>query len=142
MSSTQNKATASEIKRHLHDKHGLDVSYHTAWRARSNVLEQTRLHGRDSYVLIEDWLNRMRQANPGTATRFERYDEQQYQRARHSFDTVIEHSLPVLALDACHLKTKEKGTIYVASVITGNFDILIAGFGIANRKRWRLGLVP
>lgn len=46
----------------------------------------------------------------------------------HAFSSM----LPVLALDACHLMTKSKGTLYVASLHTGNFDILTAGLAISN----------
>ncbi|KAH9147612.1 hypothetical protein AeRB84_008827 [Aphanomyces euteiches] len=40
--------------------------------------------------------------------------------------------LPLLALDACHFKSKDKGTLYVASLMTGNFDIIIVGMAISN----------
>ncbi|KAH9114585.1 hypothetical protein AeMF1_011335 [Aphanomyces euteiches] len=40
--------------------------------------------------------------------------------------------LPVLALDACHLKSKDKGTLYVASMLTVNFDVLIVAMAISN----------
>jgi hypothetical protein len=32
-------------------------------------------------MLIEDWLKRMEATNPGTATRFERYDDNRFRRA-------------------------------------------------------------
>ena len=137
MTGTNGRATSADIIDHLRTAHQLTVSYHHAWRVRTTVVEAGVLHGKASYMLIENWLQKLQTANPGTATRFERDDDNRFRRAcvvHAVFDTVFTHSLPILALDACHLKAKDKGTLYVASVITGNFDVLIAGTAIACRE--------
>ncbi len=47
---------------------------------------------------------------------------------------------PVISLDAAHLRSEFKGTLYVASVLTGNNDVFSIGFMIAagneDRETW------
>lgn len=45
--------------------------------------------------------------------------------------------IPELALEACHLNCKDGGNLYVASVMTGNIDIMIGGLLLSTTLRER-----
>lgn len=125
---------SSQIRKKAKTDHRLDITNHQAWRAKSKAINQSIGDGRQSYKYMSDWLSKMKESNPGTVTRLEQVDGH-FSRAcivHGIFNDAVKFALPVVALDACHLKTKYKGILYVASIITGNFDVLIAGMAISN----------
>ena len=54
---------------------------------------------------------------------------------------VLNYVRPVVSLDAAHLRSAHKGTLYVASVLSGNNDAFPIGFMISSgnedRENWR-----
>jgi hypothetical protein len=54
---------------------------------------------------------------------------------------VLNYVLPVVSLDAAHLGNAHKGTLYVASVLSGNNDAFPIGLMISSgnedRENWR-----
>ncbi|KAH9131722.1 hypothetical protein LEN26_007644 [Aphanomyces euteiches] len=112
----------------------LTASRMQAWRAKQKVLSASLDEGKESYKYLQDWLHQMKISYPSASIRFDTA-ENRFLRCGlvyGQFDQSFDHMLPVLALDACHLKTKDKGTLYVASMLTGNFDVLIVGMAISN----------
>lgn len=125
---------STQIQKKAKIDHRIDANPHQAWRAKQKAISLSREEGVQSYMFMEDWLKKMSDCNPGSATRFERINGS-FGRASlvHGiFNDAFQWMLPVVALDACHLKTKDKGVLYLASLLTGNFAILISGMAISN----------
>lgn len=125
---------SSQIVKKARAEAMFEVGAHQAWRAKRAAIDISEGDGKKSYMYMQDLLNKMEEVNPGTAVRYEQSGGH-FSRASIAhgvFDKLFEFVLPVIALDACHLKTRDKGILYVASLITGNFDVMIAGMAISN----------
>ena len=110
------------------------VSYNTAWRAVNRDTMVTKRLGYKSFQLVGPYTEELARTNPGSVLGFLRLPTFELQSV-HFFpgfmNTALKFVRPVISLDAAHLRSEFKGTLYVASVLTGNNDVFPIGFMIA-----------
>jgi hypothetical protein len=110
------------------------VSYNTAWRAVNRDTMVTKRLGYKSFQLVGPYTEELARTNPGSVLGFLRLPTFELQSV-HFFPGFMNNALkfvrPVISLDAAHLQSEFKGTLYVASVLTGNNDVFPIGFMIA-----------
>lgn len=131
----QPNAGGADLMRRAKIDHGLDVPYQTAHNIISKVKHQHIHSGDSSYGLIAPWLMSIRDINPGTIIDFERDTDRRITRLFLScgaWRNAFASTLPILCLDAAHLKCKEGGVVFVASTISGNKDVCIVAFAFGN----------
>ena len=84
--------------------------------------------------LIIPYIEALRKANAGSVIGYSR-DDNKCMSSIHVFPGLINESLsyarPVVSLHAAHLKGVHKGTLYVASVLSGANDVYPIGFLIS-----------
>lgn len=75
--------------------------------AKRAVLDASRENARDHFRFMHDWLTKMSGLNLGTAARFETRDGHflECDLVHGLFEQAFKPIIPVLALDACHLKS-------------------------------------
>lgn len=84
----------------------------------------------------------IQEINPGSVTHFQRSPAGNITKAfilLNSWARSFLFCLPVVSLDACHLRCKEGGTLFLASALSPNRDIVIiaAGIGVMeDREHW------
>jgi hypothetical protein len=109
------------------------VSYNTAWSAVNRDTMVTKRLGYKSFQLVEPYTEELVRTNPGLVLGFSRLPTFELQSI-HFFPGFMNNALEfvrlVISLDAAYLQSKFKGTLYVASVLTGNNDVFPIGFMI------------
>jgi hypothetical protein len=94
----------------------------------------TKRMGYKSFQLVGPYTEELARPNPGSVLGFSRLPTFELQSI-HFFPGFMNNALefvrPVISLDAAHLRSEFKGTLYVASVLTGNNDVFPIGFMIA-----------
>ena len=80
------------------------------------------------------YMEEFRRLNPGAVAGYTR-DEELRLRDEHIFppfmDESLKHVRPVICLDAAHLNSRERGTLYVASCLSGANEVYPIGFMIS-----------
>lgn len=131
----QPNAVPVDFIRRMKLDHGMDLSYPTAHNILARAKERAAQGGRSSFGLIVPWLEKIRDINPGTVIDYVRDRDDRIVRFFFSFKAwreAFNNSLPVLSLDAAHMKCKEGGMVFLASVLTANRDICViaCAFGL------------
>lgn len=123
---------------------GLVTTYNQSFRAiqaiRSSRSEENKL----SFQLIQPYLNNFMELNPGSTTRTETDGQNNMKRVflcPAMMDTSMRYVRPVMSLDAAHMKSHWKGTLYIASVKTACDEIYPVAFAIMcdneNASGWK-----
>ena len=88
-----------------------------------------------NFQLIGPYLNEMKNSNPGSVIGYSRTDTNEIVDL-YFFPGFVNESMeyvrPMISLDAAHLKSEYAGTMYIASVLSGNNDIYPIGFMISH----------
>jgi hypothetical protein len=122
-----------------------DLPYMVAWHAiNGNELCQAKAADVMNFQLIIPYLDKMWKCNPLSLVGYTRGTEDCNIIDLHFFPSIANDVLktvrPVISLDTAHLRSKYKGTLYVASVLSGGNNIYPIGFMIASgnkdRKTW------
>jgi hypothetical protein len=90
------------------------------------------------------YLEALKKSNPGSVMGYMRDDEMKLLEVYvfpGFMNLVLNYVRPVVFLDAAHLRSAHKGTMYVASVLSGNNDAFPIGLMISSgnqdRENWR-----
>ena len=115
-------------------------SYHAVKRSQSDTLEKHVC----SFQLIVPYLNKFEELNPGSTTASERDPENNMKRlfiCPGIMATAMKYVRPMMSLDAAHLKSQWRGTMYIASVKTASDKIYPVAFAIMqeneNSNGWK-----
>ena len=101
---------------------GDHLSYNQSFRAIRRAFSERWHQDAESFQLIGPYLQKFVESNPGTKIGFEVDLDFNLERifvCPGIMQTTLRFVRPVLSLDACHLRSQWKGTLYVASVKTG-----------------------
>ena len=132
------------VKTASNKEYNEDLPYMVAWRAiNGNVLRQAKADVMN-FQLIIPYLDEMQKCNPLSLVGYTKGTEDCDIIDLYFFPSMANDVLktvrPVISLDAAHLRSKYKGTLYIASVLSGGNDIYPIGFMIASgnedRKTW------
>ena len=128
------KPTPADVVKTAATEHGQVIPYMTAYRALHSESKEQKYMQRKNFELIIPYLDSLKKANPGSVIGYSR-DEDKCMNSIHVFPGFMNESLsyvrPVVSLDAAHLKGVHKGTLYVASVLSGKNDVYPIGFLIS-----------
>ncbi|KAI5152480.1 hypothetical protein ENBRE01_2861 [Enteropsectra breve] len=131
---------------YLQNTKGIHTDYHKAY-AGLKLLKKAKITAdKNSFALIEPWLSQLILSQEGTKTD---YQEKTTDSGCREFEycalipaisvTVVQNSLPIIALDACHTKGKYKGMIMIATAVTGQDKGFIIGYAIPPQKMKNIG---
>ena len=126
--------TPADVQKTAATRSGLIVPYMTAYRALTHETSAQKAATLKNFEMIVPFLEALKSCNPDSIIGCER-DKDMRVVELHVFPGIMNRALkfvrPVLSLDAAHLKSVFKGTLYVASVLTGSNDIFPIGFMIS-----------
>jgi hypothetical protein len=118
------------------------LNYQQAYRA-VNGSRKDMIHKQNiSFQLIGPYLRKFVQLNPGSKAISETDAENKMVRlfvCPGIMDTYLRYVRPVVSLDAMHLKSVWKGTLYIASTKTACDEIYPVAFAIARGNENRIG---
>jgi hypothetical protein len=110
-----------DVKKAASNKAALLLNYNQAYRAvRTNTKSGIR-YGDTSFQLIGPYLEEFEKLNPGSLAFMEADEEHCINRlfvCPHFMNNSVKYAKPVMSLDAAHMKSETRGTLYVASVVT------------------------
>jgi hypothetical protein len=103
----------------------------------------TKRLGCKSFQLVGPYVEELKRTNPGSVLGcicLPTLELQSIHFIPGFMNNALKFVRPVISLDAAHLRSEFKGTLYVASVLTGNNDVFPIGFMIAggneDRQTW------
>ena len=99
------------------EKCGISVPYYTSWRALCRIKADALFVHDDSIQYLNNYLLKVQEMNPGTVMSFQTF-QNVFCRA-FLCPAVAAASFPyllrVVAIDACHMRTKQGGMIFSAT---------------------------
>jgi Ulp1 protease family, C-terminal catalytic domain len=130
----EQKPTPADIVKTAATQMGEVVPYMSAYRALKSDTREQRLMQTKNFQLLIPYLEALKKANEGSVIGSSR-DSEKHVTEVHVFPGFMNHALsfvrPVVSVDAAHLKGVHKGTMYVASVMSGANDVYPVGFMLA-----------
>ena len=110
--------TPDNIKRWALSEYGIELSYSKCWRALQSIKAGELQLSCDSYKKLESFFICLEEENPGTSTNMEIEADGTFRRSFVCFSAsknAVKYSLPVIVVDACHMRSKFGGMIMLAS---------------------------
>ena len=130
----QDKPTPADIVKTAATQLGKVMPYMSAYRTLHSKTREQELMQTKNFQLIIPYLQALKNANDASVIGFSR-DSENRMTEIHVFPRFMNQSLSfvraVVSLDAAHLKGVHKGTMYVASVMSGANDVYPIGFMLA-----------
>ena len=128
------RPTPADIVKTAATQCGEVIPYMTAYRALNHESRAQTNAQLKNYELIIPYLEALKKCNVGSIIGYSR-DDNKCIKDIHVFPGFMNESLqfvrPVVSLDGAHLKSAQKGTLYVASVLSGANEVYPIGFMIA-----------
>ncbi|XP_070006354.1 uncharacterized protein [Nicotiana sylvestris] len=109
--------TSNDIIEDIQKKHGIEVSYMKACRAKEIPMAMIRESPIDSYKELPKYFYMLEHTNPGTVIKLHKSEDVCFLYAYVSLYASIkgwEHCRPIMVVDGSFLKTAYKGTILTA----------------------------
>ena len=128
------RPTPADVIKTAATQSGEVVSYIAAWRAlQLESGSQSRVE-RKNFELIVPYIEQLKKENPGSVIGCQS-DDDHHITDIYVFPGFMKDSLsfvrPVVSLDAAHVRSVHKGTLYVASILSGANKIYPIGFMIS-----------
>ena len=112
---------------------GEDLNYNMAYHKVREVNQLEMMVAAKSFELLIPFLEEWKDVNPGSTVDWNVDHENSVEHlfiCSHYTEHVLQHLWPVISMNAAHLKSCYKGTIYIYSGWTGTEDSYILAFGI------------
>jgi hypothetical protein len=127
--------SVADVQKTAATRSGLVVSYMVGYRALHYETIAQRAATLKNFEMIIPFLDALTKcSNPNSVIGYTRDNEMRVSEL-HVFPGIMNRTLkyiqPVVSLDAAHLKSVFKSTLFVASVLTGSNDIFPVGFMIS-----------
>ena len=123
--------------------HGQRSSYDQAWRSLNTENKIQQMKNEESFQLIGPYLRKFHEKNPQSGVA---YDVDEDGRTIRLFlipgvmFRKLRYVRPVISMDTCHLRSKFKGTLYTATVLSAANEIYPFAFAITrdneNTEGW------
>ena len=110
---------------------GEDLNYNTAYQKVQEVNQVIMMVAAKSFELLIPFLEEWKDVNPGSTIDWKVNWENSVAHifvCLHYTECVLQHLCLVISVDAAHLKSGYKGTIYIYSGLTGNEEAYISDF--------------
>ena len=131
----QGAPTPADVVKTAATHSGMIIPYMAAYRALYHEKKEQTKESLKDYELIVPYLDALKKCNPGSVIGYTRDDEMRMIDMYffpNFMNNVLKFVRPVVSLDAAHLKSSHKGTLFVASVLSGNNDVYPIGFLISS----------
>jgi uncharacterized protein Veg len=119
------------------------VPYFAAYRALNAESGISKDQARKGFQLIIPYLDKIQKTNPGSVVGYTCNADNCLMEmfiVPGFMNRILQYVRPVISLDAAHLKSVYKGTIYIASVLSGANEVYPIGFLIScdneNKETW------
>jgi hypothetical protein len=133
VSSKHKDPVANDVIKSGANFHGRDMTYAQAYRAVTDAGYEKWEQDKGSFEMIIPYLEKFDLLNEDSTVRYEVDIDSRIYRifvCPGFMNKTMMHVRPVMSLDACHLRSKWKGTLYVASVKTTCENIYPVAFAI------------
>jgi hypothetical protein len=114
------KATAKHVTGHLKRTLGANITYRTAQRGKRLRIEDMTASETVSFQYIQPYFQKIEKKMPGSVAVMERDKDNKLLCTFVMLDPMIESfkfGLPVLSVDACHLRNQFKGCLMAITMI-------------------------
>ena len=132
---------AKDVMKAAANVEGEDFTYHQSYWGIRRVFED-RAHKQSSYEMIGPYLQKFVSLNPGSKVGMEvdvDLNITQFFVCPGTMNASLQFVRPVMSFDACHLKSKWSGTLYVASVKSGQDNLYPVAMGIGRENENEAG---
>ncbi len=127
------KAVANDVVKAARVLQGNNASYNQGHQVISKKNLLNKYESKKSYELIIPYLEEFKRKNPGTVAVYELVNNSSINKlflCPGIMNNKLRFARPVMALDATHLSSDSKGTLYLACVKSGNDELLPIAIGI------------
>jgi hypothetical protein len=110
-------------------RHSYDQAHQVMAKSEKNNKKQQK----KNYGLLIPYMDEFSNLNPGSVCEYEKHDDGSMSKifvCPGIMNNKLRFARPVFALDAAHLSTEEKGTLYVAVIKSGNDEVLPIAIGL------------
>lgn len=124
---------AKDVMKAAANMHAREVTYSQAYRTVTDAAYQKWEYDKDSFEMIIPYLDKFDKLNDDSTVVYETDIDSRIFRVficPGFMERTMMHVRPVMSLDACHLRSKWKGTLYMASVKTSCEEIYPVAFAI------------
>jgi hypothetical protein len=130
----KDRPTPADVIKTAASRDGEVITYMPAYRSLNNQSRAQLRQSSKNFELLPGYLEAMKQLNPDSVIGYS-HDSEKSIKHVHVFPRFMNAALkfvrPVISLDAAHLKSIYKGTMYVASVLSGTNEVYPIGFMIS-----------
>ncbi len=137
------KPVAHDVVKASRSLHGRQPTIKQGNKVLENAREREKVEAKRSYQFLIPYLTQFQQNNPGTVIDYHRDKNLSITKffvCPGIMNNKLRYVRPVLSLDAAHLSSDVKGTLYLATVLSGNNEILPIAFGMTedneNKEGW------
>ncbi|XP_052200909.1 uncharacterized protein LOC127807228 [Diospyros lotus] len=117
---------------------GVNISYLKAWRSREKALDMIRGGAEESFQLLPSYLYMLNIKNSGTIAEIESNNESIFKYLFIAISARLaefrSQMRPVIAVDACFLKGKYLGSLFVATSKDGNNNVYPIAWGVGDSE--------
>ena len=136
LNTKQDAPTAGDVVKSMTHINQTNISYHLAYdhlKKRMNMTEGDILN---SFQMIIPFLQSFATSNQGATVEVEKENGTHHLQRIFLCPGFVNNNLqyvrPVISCDACHLKSKHKGMLYMFTCLSGKNEVYILAFGIAS----------
>ena len=136
------KATPKNLRDHTKATLGTTVSYRTAQRAKKLIEDNQNAGEVEAFQLIQPYFEKLEEYLPGTLAVMHRDKENRLLRTFVMLQPLVEsfkYGLPIISVDACHLRGKYDGCLMAATMIDGLNQTQLLAWGtcpVENAAHW------
>ena len=136
------RVVARNIQNHVKRKLGAHVNIKTVHKAKSNHKRLTREQDALAFQLIQPYFDKIKRTNPGSIAVLQRDSMRRLLRTFVMLKPIVQgfrFCLPVLSLDACHLRGTYKGVLMAATIVDAQRHTQLLAWGTApieNASHW------
>ncbi|XP_021894214.1 uncharacterized protein LOC110811875, partial [Carica papaya] len=128
-----------EILEEIHRVHGITLSYKQAWRGKERIMAAIRGSFEEDYRLLPQYCDQVQKANPGSiALVYSNPNDGSFQHLFISFQASIYGFLnacrPLIGLDKTCLKSKDLGSILLATGFDGEGAVFPLAFAVVDEE--------
>ena len=133
---------ANDIVKATRSIEGKIPTYNQAYKVLAKNNETDRFMSMESYQLVIPYLEEFRKRNLESTVLYERDDNKSLTKiflCPSIMNNKLRFVRPIMSLDAAHLSSELKGTLYLATVKSGNDEILPIAIGMTTDNENFLG---
>jgi MULE transposase domain len=136
------KATPRDIANHVKRTVGTTILYRTAHRAKQLCLDQIAANEEKSFQYIAPYFDKIESTMPGSLAIMERDSEDRLLRTFVMLKPIMDsfkYGLPLLTVDACHLRNKFKGCLMAITMVDSLKQTQLLAWGtcqVENGDNW------